>query len=195
MRPHPNSSYPGTMTSTEHITVDQVIEDAVRAIDVAGAAKAIDIGGADGSFVIELVRKNPRLVGLVLERSPIAPTVVRESIRRSVQGLFIGINGDFFDQVPPADIYLLKNVLREWTDQPSQQILTTIRAAMKPGTRLYVVEKLADQDEAATDGTRTIEDLQRLFLAAGLGVVQLVPLRSAHHLIQLAVPAHHMVDQ
>ena len=54
--------------------------------------------------------------------------------------------GDFFTAVPPGDLYLLKFVPHNWDDEECVRILSTIRAAMPAGTRLFVVEMVADDD-------------------------------------------------
>ena len=44
------------------------------------------------------------------------------------------VGGSFFERVPPADLYTLKQILHDWDDSECVQILESIRASM-PATR------------------------------------------------------------
>jgi hypothetical protein len=48
--------------------------------------------------------------------------------------------GDFFESVPPADLYLLRFILYDWDDQGSIKILQQCRGAMTTGARAPIVE-------------------------------------------------------
>ncbi|MFD4671404.1 methyltransferase [Lentzea sp. NPDC058450] len=48
------------------------------------------------------------------------------------------VAGDFFDGVPPADLYVLSCVLHDWNDDECVCILTNCRKAMRPGGRIAV---------------------------------------------------------
>ena len=52
-----------------------VIREAAAVIDVGAAMTVLDVGGAYGAFVGELVHRNPRLTGSVLELAHVAATV------------------------------------------------------------------------------------------------------------------------
>ena len=56
--------------------------------------------------------------------------------------------GDFFaDPLPPADVYLLIEVLHDWTDEKCQAILGAIRRAAPPGAKLLVIENVLSDDK------------------------------------------------
>lgn len=44
-----------------------VIREAVKVLEVAGAATVVDVGGADGAFVLEVLAAHPGLCGVVLD--------------------------------------------------------------------------------------------------------------------------------
>ena len=51
--------------------------------------------------------------------------------------------GDFFKAVPEGgDIYILKNIIHDWTDAESGRILEVIRSAMKGRGRILLVENI-----------------------------------------------------
>jgi hypothetical protein len=175
-----------------------VIRDAAAVIEVGAAKTVLDVGGAYGAFVSELVRRNPGLTGSVLELAHVAATVGDEARERGLEGRITGVAGDFFESVPAADIYLLKHVLHDWDDESCHSILSNIRDAMRPGARLFVVEMLIGEGGAsagaalmdmamlfATTGQeRELAQFDALLTAAGLRRTRAVSLRSPYYLIE-----------
>ncbi|WP_329375642.1 methyltransferase [Streptomyces sp. NBC_01483] len=175
-----------------------VIREAAAVIDVGTAQTVIDVGGAHGAFVSELVQRNPQLTGSVLELAHVAATVEDEARKRGLGGRITGVAGDFFEAVPASDIYLLKHVLHDWDDTSCRSILSNIRSAMRPGARLFIIEMLVSDSGAssaaalmdmamlfATTGQeRDLPQFDTLLTAAGLRRTQAVPLRSPYYLIE-----------
>jgi hypothetical protein len=94
--------------------------------------------------------------------------------------------------VPPGDLYLLKFILHDWTDQQSIEILRRCREAMLPGGRIMVIEFLIGNTSAPAKMTtffdmtmllmlpgreRSLEEFDSLFAAAGLRRVSVKNLR------------------
>lgn len=50
------------------------------------------------------------------------------------------VPGSFFESVPPADVYFLKHILHDWSDQKSVEILKVVRRCAPPGARLLLAE-------------------------------------------------------
>jgi hypothetical protein len=46
-----------------------------------------------------------------------------------------------------AELYILKQILHDWSDEQAQKILATCRRAMSPGSRLLVLEMLVEPDD------------------------------------------------
>jgi len=60
--------------------------------------------------------------------------------------------GDFFvDDLPPANLTILANVLHDWPDAAAERILRAVRRSAKPGNHLYIIEGLADAGEEKVD--------------------------------------------
>jgi len=55
---------------------------------------------------------------------------------------FTGVAGNFFEEVPSADLYLLKMILHDWDDDACRKILRNCRASARPGARALVVESV-----------------------------------------------------
>jgi hypothetical protein len=174
-----------------------VIREAVRVID-APDGLVVDLGGAEGAFVGELVAQNPGLRGLVLELPHSVPAAQAEAARRGLADRITAEAGDFFAAVPEADLYLLKFVLHDWDDDACVRLLSNVRAAMRPGARVLVVEMVISPTEPAlgaalldlammnitTGRERELEEYRALLGAAGLTVARVVPVSEPYRLIE-----------
>ncbi len=101
---------------------------------------AVDIGGGEGSLLCGLLARHPEAQGIVFDR----PGVVEApdaAWRTSAEAPRIRAwPGDFFRNVPPGDLYLLKSVLNAWTDAECRVILRNIRAAARHDARVAIAE-------------------------------------------------------
>lgn len=175
-----------------------VVRDAGAVIDTSRGGFVVDVGGAEGTFVSELLQRNPRLTGAVLDLQQAMPAVAEQSRSWGVSDRMTGIAGDFFESVPAADYYLLKFVLHDWSDESCIEILSNIRRAMNPGARLFVVEMIVGDNDSSTHAAlldmvmltivpgleREMAEFERLLDAADLAVVRTAPLHRPYQLIE-----------
>ncbi len=174
-----------------------VIREAVMAIDVGAAQFAVDVGGADGAFIAELLQRNPELEGAVLDLPKVIPGVEEAADVQGLKKRMTGIAGDFFQKVPAADIYILKSVLHDWDDETCVKVLSNIRAAIKPGGRIFIVEMvittatplsatLMDMAMLAafTGQERELPQFEMLIKSAGFAMGDVVSLHPPFHLIE-----------
>jgi hypothetical protein len=157
------------------------IRGAVAAVDTAGVSTVVDVGGADGQFILELMAVHPALQGQVLDLPHAAEGARREARKRGLSMRFSAVAGDFFTEVPAADLYLLKTVLHDWDDDRATAILRNCRSAARDGGRALVVETIIGEigkpDFAVlsdmgmlcvTNGTeRDLEEFDALFTSSG----------------------------
>lgn len=123
----------------------RVAADVAVAVDPPGYRRIADIGGAHGDLLAALLDRAPEARGILVD----LPAVI-EAARPRFAGSSLADRvelraGDFFDRVPPADLYLLKWILHDWDDAAAERILTVCRAAAAPGARLLVVEMLVPE--------------------------------------------------
>jgi len=103
---------------------------------------AVDVGGNHGELLFALLQYYPQARGVLFDLPEVTHKVA-ESVRKSEYGGRIEIvGGDFFASVPAADLYLLKMILHDWSDEECVRILGSIRAAIRPQGRLAVIETL-----------------------------------------------------
>ena len=175
-----------------------VIREAVAVIDTQDVGTAVDIGGANGTFVLELMTANPTLQGVVLDLPHVIPGAEAQAQLRGLSDRFIGTQGDFFDSIPAGDLYLLKYILHDWDDGACVKILTNCRRNMNPGARLVVVDMLLGKVGESGIGTlmdmnmiamvtgqeRDLKEFDHLFSLAGLRRTKLTSVQQPYHVIE-----------
>ncbi|HEY0936761.1 MAG TPA: methyltransferase [Trebonia sp.] len=139
--------------------------DAAGVLDVSGVSLAVDVGGATGELVRELMRANDGLQGMVLDLPHAAAAAQQAAEADGLGGRFTGVSGDFFAAVPAADLYLLKAILHDWDDDASIRILRNCRDAARPGARAVVIENVIR--DPARDRFATLLDLNMLAVTTG----------------------------
>jgi hypothetical protein len=106
----------------------------LAALDWRGDETVVDIGGGNGSLLVELLRRQPGLRGIVFD----LPETNRDEASLGERCTFVA--GSFFDTVPPGDVYVLSTILHDWDDEHAGAILRTIRAAAPTDGRLLVID-------------------------------------------------------
>lgn len=106
----------------------------LASVEWRGDETVVDVGGGNGSLLVELLRHHPGLRGVVFD----LPETNRDEARLGDRIEFAA--GSFFDRVPQGDVYVLSTVLHDWDDERAAAILRTVRAAAPAGARLLVLE-------------------------------------------------------
>lgn len=119
----------------------------------------VDVGGGNGTLLLELIELHPELRGVVLD----LPETVRDEAALGDRIEFV--EGSFFDSVPEGDAYVLSGILHDWPDEDAARILRTMRAAAPPHARLLINESVIRPGNEE-DGAKWL-DLLMLVLAGG----------------------------
>jgi hypothetical protein len=192
LQAHPESLhvFQEAMTGYSGLTSNAVAD----AFDFSSIQTLLDVGGGHGSFLSQVLRRNPALSGILFDR----PEVIEQARARVESSGEAGrirlIAGNFLTSVPGgADAIVLKHILHDWADEPCATLLGHCRSSLPSGGRLLVVESvLSDHPEAAfakfldlemmvvTPGgrERTADEFARLFARAGFELSRVVPTRS-----------------
>lgn len=113
----------------------------VAAYDFGGCRRIVDVGGGRGHLLRGILETAPGAHGILFE----LPHVIADA-RVDAEPRLELVAGDFFeDSLPPADTYLLMDLLHDWADTDASRILRAIRKAAAPGARLVIVETLAPE--------------------------------------------------
>jgi hypothetical protein len=124
-----------------------------------GDEAVVDVGGGNGANLVALLKRHPGLRGIVFD----LPETVRDEEAFDDGLTFVA--GDFFESVPPGDVYVLSTILHDWDDERAAAILHTIRAAAPSGARLVLLESVIQPGNDA-DGSKWL-DLLVLALFGG----------------------------
>jgi hypothetical protein len=117
----------------------------LESVEFDGVSTMVDVGGGRGAMLAALLAARPALTGMVADRPAVAEEATDFLAAAGLGERARGVGCDFFTSVPSgADVYTMAHVLHDWTDGECVAILRTIRAAMRPDARLWVVERVLD---------------------------------------------------
>lgn len=136
-----------------------------KLVDTRGVEYALDVGGANGAVLRAMMRVNPDLRGGVFDLPHIVPDAAAAARKDGLQERLTAVGGDFFESVPPSDLYVLKYILHDWDDQNCIRILRNCRAALHEGGRLVVIDYLVG--EFGVPGLPTMMDMNMLVMTGG----------------------------
>jgi hypothetical protein len=160
----------------------------VAAYDFSQFKHVIDVGGGHGMLLSAIVKAHPGVRGTLFD--------LQEGIdaaKRGEGGPLPGvtfISGDVFESVPgDGDAYLFRHLLHDYDDADCLKMLTNVRRAMKPSSRVLVLEKTVPTDDTPGPGRwldlhvmllsggreRTVPEYRRLFEQAGLQLNRVLP--------------------
>jgi hypothetical protein len=105
-----------------------------------------DVGGGVGRFLAAILEHRTAARGVLID-TPQALTEAESFLRaRGLSERIERVPGDIFDKVEAqADVFTLKWVLHDWSDERCRGILRRIRATMRPGAKLVVIEHHLDR--------------------------------------------------
>ena len=146
---------------------DSVVSAIVEAADFSGVATVVDVGGGNGSLLAALLAQYPHMTGTLFEQAHVVSQARNNLAEKTVSGRVDYCEGSFFTGIPVrADVYLLKSVLHDWTDDKAITILRSCRAAAGDAAKLLLVERLvgeADGDDTAA----TMVDIHMMAVTGG----------------------------
>jgi O-methyltransferase domain/Dimerisation domain len=138
----------------------------VEAYNFAGISTLVDVGGGHGLLLATILKANPGMRGTLFELSHAVEGARRLFRQEGLTDRCAVVAGDFFDAVPPGgDAYIMKLVIHDWDDERAIRILRNCHRAMRPRSKLLVVDRvIAPGDEA--DPAKFV-DLEMLVLTHG----------------------------
>ena len=157
----------------------------------AEVKRLCDVGGGRGTLLSEIVMRHPNVRGVLCDAEGVIASARELLSARGVLDRVELAPGSFFEKVPSGcDAYMMKNILHDWDDATSTKILKVVRAAMKPGQKIILCEKIVDhlahdligpqvdlQMMIACDAgrERSVEEFAKLFEASGFRFTRVFP--------------------
>jgi SAM-dependent methyltransferase len=140
--------------------------DVVAAYDWAIATRVVDVGGGDGTQLIQILSAYPSVRGTVVEQPATAAAATRNLAAHGLASRCDVVASSFFDPLPAGgDIYLLSGVLHDWPDDSAGQILRRCAQAVRSGGHVIIAERPVGK--GADSATSTAMDLRMLITLGG----------------------------
>jgi hypothetical protein len=197
-----NSAAAHTFNEAMTDMTSQVALATVLAYDFSRSRVVADIGGGHGVLLDSILRSNPSTTGILFDSEHVIEGATRYIESNGVGDRRRSIGGDFFESIPVgADIYILKNVLHDWSDDRAVRILKNCRCAMGPEAKLLVIEVVLPLTDEPVFGSlldlnmlvmsggreRTKDEYGRLFEESGFRLTQAIPTRALVSILE-AIP-------
>lgn len=180
-QPEHNAIFNDNMTARSW----KIAEAVAAAYDFSGFRTVVDVGGGQGIVLDAVLRSNDQLAGTVFDRDHVVATA---PVTPALEPRWSAMAGDFFGSVPPADVYLLKSILHDWSDDRCVEILRVCAGSLRPGGVILVIEAILGKPGREADAAfsdlnmlvlpggreRTEPQYAALFAAAGLQLSRLI---------------------
>ena len=172
------------------------------AYDFSGLATIVDVGGGTGNLLTTLLAANPRARGVLFDLPHVGAEAARIIQSRGLTDRVSVEAGSFFESVPAGgDAYVLSHVIHDWNEEQCATILGHCRRAMKPESRLLIIEMVLPAGDAPHPGKmldmmmlvgpggqeRTSEEYHELLGKSGLRITRIVPTASAVSVIEAVI--------
>jgi O-methyltransferase domain len=133
----------------------------VDAYDFSDAGLVVDIGGGNGALLVAILKANPQAKGLLFDQAHVV-TGATDALGAFVERLQI-VDGSFFQTVPSeGDLYTMSQILHDWNDADCLKILGNLHAAMRPNTRLLVIERLLEVEAIRSNPMIYLSDINMM---------------------------------
>jgi len=116
--------------------------------DWSDVNSVVDLGGGVGSSALFILKENQHIKNVtVVEVEDVVQkaSACKKNFEKDVDRLQFKI-GNMFDNecLPQADIYMLKNIIHDWSDQECDKLLTNVATHLDGDTskRVLVIEKI-----------------------------------------------------
>lgn len=155
--------------------------------DFSPFEKVIDVGGGNGSLLSAILEKYETINGMVFD---LPETIERSKVScEKVISRCKFHGGNFFESIPTGgDIYLMRHIIHDWNDDDSLTILKNCRKAMKPKSKVLIIENIIPKGNESYFGKwldigmlliggkeRTEEEYNNLLSGAGLKLNRIIP--------------------
>ena len=181
------------LRTTWAMTSHSVTQNAaiVKAYDFGRFKTVADIGGGHGHLLAAILRANPETRGILFDLPHAIQHARAKALLPSDRVEYVA--GNFFEELPRADAYILKHIIHDWDDDSALKILSACRRAIPAHGKLLIAEmilpgmndpgfaKLLDIEMMLIPGgrERTVEEYSALLQSAGFDLTQAVGTQSS----------------
>jgi hypothetical protein len=192
---HPEMSgiFDQAMTGKAHGQIAGILSN----YDFSGFKTIADIGGGRGHLLQAVLGASPDAAGVLFDLPQVIDQISgTASARIKLQG------GDFFkDPLPVCDAYLIMQVIHDWSDQQSVEILSAIRRVAPSHARLLLIEGIIPDDSKPswikmldlfmlalhTGKERTRREFEHLLVASGFRLEKVIDIGMGTSILDASV--------
>ena len=164
-----------------------MVLEALNGYDFSNVSHICEIGGGQGHLLSHLQLRYNHLKGTILELESVVNNQDSSwPIKMGLQDRCRYIKGDMFEQVPSADLYIMKMILHDWNDDECIKILSNIHKSASDKSKIFIVEHLVPDPAiphfsklfdihmmcATTGRERTIEEYKSILSQSGWRHIQ-----------------------
>jgi hypothetical protein len=175
-----------------------VADETARLVDTSMTKLAVDVGGASGTIITALLRRNPALSGMIVDLPHVIDQARAALVKQGMSSRCGAVAGDFFESVPEADLYLIKSVIHDWNDEQSIRILSNCSRNLRADGRVLVIETLLPEDDRPSSAPlidinmmvltpgreRTTSEYAALLKTAGLRIDRVIETQTPMQIIE-----------
>jgi len=162
----------------------------IEAYDYSGINTLVDIGGGNGTVLIEVLKKHTALKGVLYDLPGVIERAKANLASAGVAARCQTIAGSFFEAAPPGgDAYQMRHIIHDWTDEQCHTILGHIRKVIPKTGRLLVIEMVIKPGNVAQPAKwldlnmlvlpggreRTEAEYREMYAKAGFTLTRVVP--------------------
>jgi hypothetical protein len=169
------------------------------AYDFTGNRTIVDVAGGHGRLLAGILSATPTAKGVLFDLPHVVAGAEPLLRKHRVFDRVNIVGGSFFEAVPEGgDLYVLKNIIHDWSDDKALEILNTVRTAAHEGSTALLVESLIpphDREFATkwldlemlvgnTGRERTAAEYRKLLQDTGFQMTRVVPTASPFSLVE-----------
>jgi hypothetical protein len=169
----------------------------LAAYDFSAFNTIADVGGGNGHMLRSILTATPTLHGVLFD----LPHVIEQASVTASSRLQFHSGNFFEDALPICDAYLMMQILHDWSDQESVQILKAIRSSAQPHSKLLLAEWLLPEESEQnwtlfidlmmlgylTGRERTKPEFEKLLEGSGFRLDRVIDIGSNTFLLEATV--------
>ena len=171
------------------ITTQHDIPEILHNYDFSEGNTFVEIGGGLGSLLFSVLKSQPDKNGILYDAPHVVKNATPLAIQFQVESQCRIVGGDFFSSVPEGgDVYLMKRILHDWSDELAVKILQNCHRSMASSGKIVIFETMIQDEFNNPEGKvndvhmmmvtpggkeRTSTEFRKLFEAAGFTLVKI----------------------
>jgi hypothetical protein len=159
--PECNTEFNNAMTSITAMVVPAVLQS----YDFSGLGTLCDVAGGHGLLLTSILKKHPDLQGIIFDLQHVIEGTRERVTAAGLTDRCQTVSGDFFQSVPEADSYIMKNIIHDWEESKAITILQNCARAMRGDGKILLLEAVLPAGDQPHMGK--ILDLEMMAIPGG----------------------------